>query len=244
MTAIALKRKPASPDFTDIGSNEDVYNVYGSYGTKQFRVPAGTPVTIEDGRFRSVEFSDPRRTLPNMEVKDGAMVIPLCDIVEEIVARSEPVDLAKALWENDDVRQEFIYCCATRYNESNIGDADRRKLLTEIKEVIHSVALDKLADAMCGLEYEARKIYCREASIADFRRFYCDVLDTLGQFPDAHAVVISRHGSGVYLRDATYEEFKIGGHHWCETREFWRKKCLEFFPEPEAPQELADDLDR
>lgn len=236
MVDIVLKRKPASPSFTDLDSGEDVYDVYGSYGTKQFRVPKDTPVTVEDDRFRGHESSDPRRTLPNMEVKDGAMVIPLCDIVEQIVSRSEPVDLAKALWEDDDVKAEFIYCAAERYSEGCVDDGDRRELLRQLQSTIHSAALDKLASAVSGVEHRARDFWMSQRDRSDYARFYYDILCELEQrFPDAHARIVERFGTKACQHSPEeYDEFKIGGAHWNETRDRWRKYVESYFPYPEA----------
>ena len=119
-----ISRAPiVEPEFRDADRNEDVYRVHRPYGSTEFRVPSGTEVRMQDARWSNRSSSaDPRHTLPNISVEGDAIVIPFCDIVEMVVARAEPAELAKSLWQNDDVREQFIYCMEERYSSGNIGD--------------------------------------------------------------------------------------------------------------------------
>jgi hypothetical protein len=237
MTIELTKRPLAEPNHIDGNTNEAVYVVHGTFGAKEFRVPAGTPVVVQDQRWAFRDSSDPRRTLPNLEVRDGAVVVPLCDLVGEIVSRSEPVDLAKELWANDEVREEFIYCMAERYSEGGVGDADRRKLLDKVKEAIHSKALDKLADAMSGIEYRARDYFRIEERRGDFSHAYAVILELVAgasNVEEALARVVSRFGESYPSHDPLYREFEIGGFHWNEARDFWRAAVEKLFLIPGA----------
>jgi len=118
-------------------------------------------VTIPDDPEQDVTYKKPygyrgrpQDTFPNMEVQDGSLTIPLDDIVSSILARVEPADIAVALWADKDVRDCFIEAMTTRYSQMNIGDADRRQFLAQVKEAVHSKALDGLAEKMAKLEYE------------------------------------------------------------------------------------------
>jgi hypothetical protein len=51
--------------------------------------------------------TDPRATLPGLEIRDGQIRIELTDLVGLVLSRLEPADLARALWSNADVRQEI-----------------------------------------------------------------------------------------------------------------------------------------
>ena len=231
MSVTLTKRPAAKPEFTDTATGEDVYVEHRTYGSVEFRVPAGTPVTRDTQRnYRGVS-GDPRLTLPNMEIREGAMVIPITDIVDEIVARAEPVDLAENLWQNDEVRERFIECMAERYTQGGIEDKDRRALLAKVGAIVHGQALDKLADAMVGLEREA----VRKAAYWQQVR---GVNDTLRN----HDIRVSR---SVKNDDGTWgtelvllqmqldpEAENIPGKAWNEAREFWRKEVLRQFPLP------------
>ena len=245
MTVELTKRPAAQPAFTDGNTNEDVYHFHGSYGTQEFRVPAGTLVTKQDQRWGSRESSDPRRTLPNMEVRDGALIIPVCDVIQEIIDRAEPVDMAKALWQNDDVKSEFMYCVTERYSEGGIDDGDRRELLQKLQSAVHSKALDKLACALCDVEYHTRNFWLQQRDRSDYARSYHDILSELELYhPAAHARIVERFGETAFRHDPDYDEFKIGGAHWNETRDHWRRYVESYFPYPEAfIKDPSDGLD-
>ena len=230
------KRPEASPDYTDSNTGEDVYRIHRTYGAVEFRVPAGTPVTQQDTRWTAdYRSSDPRNTLPNMKVRDGAIAIPLADLVVEIIARSEPAELAKALWnESDDVKDEFIYCLSNRYSEGGVDDADRRKFLAKVQTAIHSKALDRLADAMSAQEHEARNRAHRLDQMIEIGRLWSEMMFRLECIsPEAHATILAEYPRELFGRDREYEAYKIGGAHWNESRNFWRAEALEAFPKPD-----------
>jgi len=177
-----------------------------------------------------------------MEIRDGALVLPISDFVTEIVARAEPVDLAKSLWaESEEVREEFIYCMANRYNEGGIGDGERRKLLQKVKEAIHSKALDRLADAMHKQEYEARNRAHQYDVMAGVNQLWRDMMDRLSRIsPDAHTAIAAEFPLSLFGRDPEFKEYEIGGKHWNESRDFWRERAANSFPAP-APIATPDD---
>jgi hypothetical protein len=234
MSVTLTKRPAAKPAFTDIATGEDVYVEYRAYGSVEYRVPAGTPVTRDTQRnYRGIS-ADPRATLPNMEIREGAMVIPITDIVDEIVARAEPVDLAENLWQNDEVRERFIECMSERYTQGGIEDRDRRALLAKVGAVVHDQALDKLANAMVGLECEAvrRAAYWQE--VANINR-------TLSNY-DVRVPSQVKQDDGSWASETVLLQMRIDpeaenipGKAWDEAREFWRKEVLRQFPLP-APK--------
>jgi hypothetical protein len=231
MSITLTKRPAAEPAYKDNDTGEDVYVEHRAYSSIEFRVPAGTPVTRDTQRSHRGVNGDPRSTLPNMEICDGALVIPIADIVDEIIARADPVDLAEALWQNSEVRARFVECMSERYTEAGVDDEDRRSLLAKVGAVVHGQALDKLADAMVGLERDAvrRAAYWQQVR---------GVNDTLRN----HDVRVSR---SVKNDDGTWgtelvllqmqldpEAENIPGRAWNEAREFWRKEVLRQFPMP------------
>lgn len=188
--------------------------------------------------------TNPRATLPNMEVSDGQIRIELTDLVGIILSRLEPVDLARALWSNEEVKSELMDLLVTRYNQSGIGDAERRKFLHGVQEAVHSKAQDVLSGHMQKLEYETNRIanfYAEIRRINDALRAQNVMVEgsvwndtakayerelTLLQFDDREH---TRDANGNHTRG----ELSVGGRGWEEAREFWRVEVLKQFPTPE-----------
>jgi hypothetical protein len=203
-------------------------------------------------RSKSRHETDPRKTLPNMEVTDGQIRIELTDLVGLVLSRLEPVDLARALWSDDDVKAEFMSLLVTRYNESGLGDAERRKFLRGVTEAVHSKALDTLAGHMAMIEHQSNKA----SNFYDEVRRINDVLraqevmvhgDVWNEVTKAHErkLVPLQFNEREHKRDAngnhTRGDLSVGGRGWEEAREFWRMEVLKQFPMPEALPEPAKD---
>jgi hypothetical protein len=104
MSVTFTKRPAAKTAFTDIATGKDVYVEHRTYGSVEFRVPAGTPVTRDTQRnYRGIS-ADPRATLPNMEIREGAMVIPITDIVDEIIP-GKAWNEAREFWRTEVLRR-------------------------------------------------------------------------------------------------------------------------------------------
>lgn len=241
-TLVDISKPPAaSPDFHDGNTNEDVYTVHRTYGSVEFRVPADTPVKRQDSRWSNHPTGEPRSTFPNMEVREETILIPFCDIVEMIIARADPVELAKSLWANDEVRQEFIYCLTHQYSEGNVGDGDRRKVIAEIKEAIHSTALSALTSKISEVEHEVRERWRSNRYTHDYNAHYFSVLESIEHLHGTEArKEIERRHMARFSRPFDDDDFGIGKKHWNECRDFWRAKTLELFPGPESPEAEPD----
>lgn len=192
--------------------------------------------------------TNPRTTLPNMEVSDGQIRIELTDLVGLVLSRLEPVDLARALWSNDDVKAEFMDLLVTRYNESGIGGTERRKFLHGVQAAVHSKALDVLSGHMAKLEYETNRIanfYHEIRRINDALRAQEVMVEgsvwndttkayerklTLLQFDEREH---TRDADGNHARG----DMSVGGRGWEEAREFWRTEVLKQFAMPTPPIE-------
>lgn len=226
MTLTLADQPFAKPARTEDGA--DVYQVHGSYTTTEFRVPAGTEVRIGTARNRHAR-GDVRATFPSIEVRDSALVIPIVDVIDEIIARANPEELAEALWQDETVRERFIYCLSTRYNSSGIGDADRRKFLTAVQEATHSEAVDKLVSIIAPAEFD----HARKFSFYEAREQINRVLQE--QNIEIRRPVQNDDGSWtttfVPLRFDNREP-QINGAEWNEAREFWRSEVLKRFPAP------------
>lgn len=194
---------------------------------------------------QSQHSSDPRHVLPNMEVQDGEIRIPVSDLVGEVLKRLEPADLAKALWTDDSVREEFMDCLVTRYSERGIGDDERRKFLDGVKEAVHSTQLDALARSMSSLEYSISRNahhYDEVSRINDrLRNLDVRVQRTVwvdGKDAGSESVVLQFDARDHSANDENGRlvrgELEVGGKSWEESREYWRKEVSRQFPISDA----------
>lgn len=207
-----------------IGGDNPARVVTIGYGQYEVTIP-NDPEADVTYRKPSYTSGDPRQTFPNMEVRDGAMEIPLDDIVSAVLARVKPHEIAVALWADDEVRSEFIHAMATRYSEMNIGDADRRKFLAEVKEAVHSKALDRLGDAMAKLEYEYSgrfSVWQEVGKINDTLIHYEVTRPPRGEEEGPQPLRMTDPTNG--------DQFKIGGEVWTEARSHWREEVARLFP--------------
>jgi|GEM_PF-5805845 len=194
------------------------------HGSYEVTIPHDPAADVTYKHIRQT-YGDPRKTFPNMEVADGEMRIPLDDIVSAVLARVKPADIAVALWADDEVREEFIYAMTTRYSSDNISDADRRKFLSEVKEAVHSAALDKLGNAMAKLEYECAKRFSVWEEVSRIN-------NTLEHYEVTRPPRGEEDGpQPLRMADPTNgKEFTIGGQAWNDARDHWREEVLRLFP--------------
>lgn len=172
-------------------------------------------------RSKTRHTTDPRATLPNMEVRDGQIRIEINDLVGLVLSRLEPRELAQALWQDQGVRDEFMDCLVTRYNESGIGDQERRKFLHGVKEAVHDKRIETLASSFGSMEHELSKrvYFWTEIERANALLKFHDIKDDKGE--------------PVRLTDGENNaQFKIGGTNWNEARDYWRTSLAERFPGP------------
>ena len=242
---------PTKAKFTLFSGDAAVFEIgYGAYEVS-VPVPADRP---DDFDPPAVTFKTPRRQhrdvkalLPNMDVDGDTLRIPVTDLVPLILDRLDPVDLARALWNDDDVKAAFMDCLVTRYNEQGIGDNDRRKFLAGVKEAVHAKALDALANAMSSAEYhinrasnfydQIRQINAvlRERDIRVDRHVWNDTTrdwETSSVVLQFDEMQHKRTADGL----SVYGDLAVGGRGWEEAREFWRKEVLKQFPMPPASE--------
>ena len=194
---------------------EPKHLIGGERPASVFEIGRHTVTVYDDGEVTMHQprgyRGDPRDTLPNMEIVDGQVRIAMEDLIDQILARIEPEELAVSLWKSDEVKDRFMEALSERWTQDNVGDSDRRKFLDKVKEQIHDIALDKLAAAMASMEYKmAQGWSCyREIDDANARLQNWDV----------------RKPDGELLRlncPTNVGEFSIGGGAWNEARDHWR----------------------
>lgn len=200
-----------------VGLGDEAYQVY-KIGRYDVHVYADGKVAYK----RSYgHHGKPTDTFPNMEISDGVLQIPIEDIADQVLARAEPQEIARALWQNDDVRAQFMECLVDAFD--GLTDDDRRTFLAKVKDAVHSKALDTTASKLSALEYDAGKRFSfwSELHAINHRLRDFDV-----RWPD---------GSLLQMRDPTNsDQFKIGGQVWKEARDHWRHEIREVF-ELETP---------
>lgn len=213
------KPTKVEPKYVHGGDNPARIFEIGKYQVTVPDDPEAT-VTYHVPHYRHGQ-SDPRTTFPNMEVSDGEVRFPVEDLVPVILSRLDPVDLARALWQNEDVKAEFMSCLTERWSEGGIGDADRRKFLASIKEAIHSKALDAFA-------YTAQKL---ERAFGQKWFFYHEIHRVNDGLREAGFE--DRDGNPIRLRHEDSDPaFRIGGEHWNDAREHWRAEAARMFAIP------------
>ena len=186
----------------------------GERGAKVYAVGRHTVTVYDDGEVTCQQDryeGDPRRTLPNLEIIDGQIRIAMEDLIDEILARIEPEELAVSLWANDEVKDRFMDALSERFSQGNVGDADRRKFLDKVKEQVHDKALDGLTAAMAKMEYTISTGWScwREVDACNEWLAYNDIRDA--------------DGNPYRLKNPSFnDQFKIGGPTWNEARDHWR----------------------
>lgn len=243
MTVQLTAKKPSDPNFIDSATDEAVYVIHGTYGNKQIRVPKDVPVVIEDTRANYGSFSsggtNPRDHFPNIEVRDGALVIPIIDMIDNILARAEPEALAEALFSNAEVRERFMECLTRRYSSDDFTIQDRIKFLHAVKEQVHDQHLWNLQGSLVTLESEASRVAYNQYLQSTYKRYHAAVMETLRSLDgDAYHKVISLHGDNPFSGMEKEEgHFSTTGSHWTEAREYWRKATKQAFAFPPEPED-------
>jgi hypothetical protein len=213
---------------------------FSSRDTKAKQIGDGDAPTFEVGQYivtRHADGSltykdrwrqpstDPRHTLPNLSITDGKMEILIEDLVDTMLTRIEPVELAHGLWTNEDVRAEFIEVFVLTYlNE--FTDGERRKFLTKVKEVVHSTEIGQLISTMTNMEHDFAKKFNSFRYVDAVNRALID-LD-----------VRREDGTLLQMKHPDYDpEFSIGGKAWNEALAFWRGAIVSRFPSPQDDEQ-------
>lgn len=236
--------------WSDRPTNVEVRNFIGgedpaaTFTVGQYEIILRGPAMVPDMEL-SVSYTVPGRskltdyhgksTFPNMEVSDGVLRLPVDDIVEAVLSRVEPSEIALVLWRDADVRERFIEAMATHYDDA-LSDADRRAFLAKVKEAVHSAALDKLAGKMAEREYGHAERFSVYQEVGN-------VNSTLAAYEVTRPPRAGEEGpQPLRMRDPTQGgEFRIGGEAWTEARSFWRGEVGKQFPLPERLAETVGD---
>lgn len=219
----------------------------------------------EDGevtaRRKYYATSDPRKHFPNMEVSGGSISLPIEDLVSFILERIKPAELAEGLIADTEVREQLIYALAHRYGTDHVTDTDRRKFLTEVKEAVHSKALDAAVTALNRKEDNLRSNYdyyrWKKIELGHYKSIYEYVCMLLGSILKDDPMSENRLVAfkNAHIAPDKLEEYIRGerdpvvmesvGAQWRESRDYWRRRLEELFPAPvqePAPVAPADEI--
>ncbi len=217
-------------------------------------------VTVwEDGevtaRRKYYASGDPGKHFPNMSVSDGALTLPIEDLVGFILERISAEELAEGIMADDEARAALVYKMSEQYASPGFTDGDRREFLTKVQQQIHAVAIGRAVERLNKAEetHRSRDDYYRwrKVETGHYRGLYeafqtalyelreAGKLDdggvqrrlALHTAPDALDEYIEHH------RDPIIKESV--GPQWHESRDFWRKRLEECFPEPDGQSEGA-----
>lgn len=221
-------------------------------GERMFKV-GGYSITIPDDADQPAKVASiynkwgaSENPMPNLSFSDGEMRIPVEDFVDLILRRVPADELAEGLWRDDEVRERFVYCMANRY-AGPVEDDDRRKLLNQIQVEIHAKAIDRAIERLNHLESNARGYsnhYRWEGlQIGHYNGLYERYKVTLFEIREAGLLTDEQVSSRLkqHTTPDQLKEFCLDGadpvvresvgEQWRESRDFWRARLEDCFPE-------------
>lgn len=214
----------------------------------------------EDGevtaRRKYYASSKPDNHFPNMSISDGAINLPIEDLVGFILARISAEELAEGIMDDDEARAALVYKMSERYSSPTFTDQDRQTFLTNIQQQIHAVAIGRAIERLNKMEevLRAKDDYnrWRSVEIGHYRGLYERYEAALYELREAGRLddegVLARK-SLVTTPDALASNIKeardpvtteSAGPAWHESRDYWRKRLEEAFPEPAGRKALAE----
>lgn len=192
--------------------------------------------------------TDPGKHFPNMSVSDGAITLPIEDLVGFILARITAEELAEGIMADDEARAALVYKMAERYSSPTFMDGDRREFLAKVQQQVYAEAIGRAVERLNKSE-EANRAYSdyyrwRKVETGHYRGLYEKYEIALYELREAGKLDdegVQRRKSSLtkpddldlwidQRRDPVVTESV--GTQWHESRDFWRKRLEEFFPEP------------
>ena len=184
---------------------------------------------------------DPGKHFPNMSVNDGAITLPIEDLVGFILERISAEELAEGIMADDEARAALVYKMSERYSSPTFTDQDRRQFLTNVQQQIHAEAIGRAVERLNKAEegHRSRNDYYRWKTVetGHYRSVYEYSLRLL-EGDDGRTKAFTER----YIHPDKLDEYikqerdpivkESVGPQWYESRDYWRKRLEEFFPEP------------
>jgi hypothetical protein len=182
-----------------------------------------------------------------MTVESGSINLPIDDLVEFLLARITPEELAEGIISDDDARAALVHKLAERYSEPGFTDTDRREFLTKVQQQVYAVAVDRAIERLNREESNerSRSDYYRwkAVELGHYTGIYEYTLRQLEGDEGRTKAFTERHTHPDQLA-AYFKENRdpvVGesvGKQWYESRDYWRARLEECFPEPASlPEE-------
>lgn len=192
--------------------------------------------------------SDPQSTFPNMTVDGGSINLPIEDLVGFILARISAEELAEGIMADDEARAALVYKMSERYSSPTFIDGDRREFLTKVQQQVYAEAIGHAVERLEKAEtaHRCRDDYYRwrKVETGHYRGIYEYVVTLLGSVlrDDPSSEKRLEAFRAAHMAPDKLDEFisegrdpvvnESVGPQWHESREFWRKRLEEYFPEP------------
>lgn len=196
--------------------------------------------------------TDPGKHFPNMSVSDGAITLPIEDLVGFILDRITAEELAEGIMADDEARAALVYKMSERYSSPTFTDQDRRQFLSSVQQQIYAEAIGRAIERLNKAEegHRSRDDYYRwrEIELGHYRTLYERYETALYELREAGKLDddgVQRRKGALSTPDALASYIKENrdpvvkesvGPQWHESRDYWRKRLEEFFPEPVAPE--------
>ena len=201
--------------------------------------------------------TDPGKHFPNMSVSDGAINFPIEDLVSFILDRVTASELADGIMADDEARAALVEKMSERYCSPGFEDEDRRSFLTKVQAQIHAKSIDKAIERLNHREdgERSRDDYYRwkGVELGHYKGLYERFSEALYELREAGLIDdarlrqrkdthISPERLETYIKDNRDPVVSESvGPQWYESRDFWRKELMKFFPEPTIEESRQDD---
>lgn len=168
-----------------------------------------------------------------MSVSNGEIRLPIEDLLDIVLARVEPVEIAEALWADRDVRDRFVECLHNQYASDHVNDATRRQFLALVQEEVHSKSLSRAASAASSIEHDRSCNWYFWDQISQLNTAFQSWAERARK---VHPDIEPFDPAAWPVMDPAHSpDFKIGGKTWEEAREHWRARLEQLFAHPEVP---------
>lgn len=207
-------------------------------------VPEVFTLPMPEYRRRRDNGTDPRHHFPSLSYSEGAFSMDIGDLVDVVLERAPPEEVALGLWAHKAVREAFIQCAINTYTTGALDDPDRVKLINGLKQTIHDYDQRRLADALQTAEYKMREIAYGQSARAEFRLLIQNFMDQMRtKFPEAWHWMEYDFKIGQHAQEweGIKKDFARGNNSWNDVRDYWREQLLKAFPKPEDVLNIVDE---
>jgi hypothetical protein len=211
------------------------------YDVGRYDVEVDFSKTGED-RENAVRYGKKRhdaRQVPDIDVDvdDGQIKIDLEDLLGLAINKLEPAEIARHLWKEKEVRNEFVRMLVDAYgsNEWSTGssfefDDSREEVLDKLNVQLFHRRLDRAANVLRSAEYYERK-YWELYHATAWARGGSDPVARPDFLPE-FTVGKDEYGNISHVSVQEDPEHKIGSKNWNEARDHWRHRILSLVGDP------------